>query len=55
MVGFEEHLELNAVGILECQDRSVFALGYRGVVHAELLKPCQPLVEAGSRVDLDPM
>ena len=39
VVGFEEHLELNAVGVLECQYRTVFALGDRGVMHAELLEP----------------
>jgi hypothetical protein len=44
VVGFEEHLELNAVGVLECQYRTVFALGDRRVGHAELLEPCQPLV-----------
>ena len=54
MVGLEEHLELNAIGILEWQYRSVFALGDRRVVHVELLEPCQPLVKAGSRVDLEP-
>src|ERR1700759_3502489 len=53
MVSFEEHLELNAIGILEWQDRSVFALGDRRVVDAELLEPNQPLVEASSRVDLE--
>ena len=54
MVGFEEHLELNAIGILEWKDGSVITLGDRRVVHAELFEPCQPLVEASSRVDLEP-
>jgi hypothetical protein len=54
VVGFEEHLELNAVGILECQDRTVFVLGDRGVTHTELLEPCQPLIELGPSVDFEP-
>jgi hypothetical protein len=37
VVGFEEHFKLNAVGILERQHRTVFALGDRRVVHAEFL------------------
>jgi hypothetical protein len=44
VVGLEEHLELNAVGILECQHRTVFALGNGRVGHAELFEPVQPLV-----------
>ena len=29
VVGFEKHRELNAVGVLKCQYRTVFALGDR--------------------------
>src|SRR6478735_6430088 len=54
VVGFEEHFELNAVGVLECQYRTVFGLGDRRMAHAELLEPCQPLVEAGAGVDFEP-
>jgi hypothetical protein len=54
VVGFEEHFKLNAVGILERQHRTVFALGDRRVVHAEFLEPCQPLIEACPRIDLEP-
>ena len=54
VVGFEEHLELNAVGVLERQYRTVFALGDRRVGHAELLEPGQPLVQVGAGVDFEP-
>jgi hypothetical protein len=40
VVGLEEHFELNAVGVLERQDRTVFALGDRSVNDAELLELC---------------
>src|SRR6476619_2909918 len=50
----EEHFELNAVGVRECQYRTVFGLGDRRVGHVELLEPCQPLVEAGPGVDVEP-
>ena len=53
VVGFEEHLELYAVGVLERQHRAIFALGDRRVTHAELLEPCQPLVEAGPGVNFE--
>jgi hypothetical protein len=54
VIGFEEHLELNAVGILERQHRAILALSDRGVNYAELLKPCEPLVEFGPLVDFEP-
>ena len=44
VVGLEEHLELNAVGVLECQHRTVFTLGNWRVGHAELFEAGQPLV-----------
>jgi hypothetical protein len=54
VVGFVEHLELNAVGVLERQYRAVFSLGDRRVSHSELLEPRHPLVEVGPRVDFEP-
>ena len=48
--GFEEHLELNAVGVLEGQHRTVLALSDRRVTHTQLLEPCQPLIEAEPQV-----
>src|SRR5690242_14485400 len=53
VVGFEEHLKLNAVGILECQYRTIFAIGNSRVRDAELLEPCKPLVESGAGVDFE--
>jgi len=48
VVGFEEHLELNAVGVLECQDRTVFTLGDWRVGDAELFEPSKPVVQIGT-------
>src|SRR5689334_3967343 len=53
MVGFNEHLELDIVGVLEYQYRSVFAFDHRRLAHAELLEPRQPLIEAGAHGDLE--
>ena len=44
VVGFEEHFELNAVGVLERQYRTVFTLGDWRVGDAEPFKPAQPFV-----------
>jgi hypothetical protein len=44
VVGFEEHLELDADGVLEWQYHAVFGVGDRRVGHVEMLEPCQPPV-----------
>jgi hypothetical protein len=53
VVGFEEHLELNAIEVFKCQDRAIFAFDDRSVMHAELLEPRQPLIEVSPRVDFE--
>jgi hypothetical protein len=46
--------KLDAVRVFECQHRAVFALDDGRVMHTELLEPCQPLIEAGARIDFEP-
>src|SRR5215207_6208207 len=49
-----EHLELDAVRVLEGEHGSVLAIGDRGVRDAEALEVRLPLLERGAVVDLEP-